>query len=97
MSMYWGTRKLKPLPQVLVRDKNGIVHSFVAEELAQAGSSLFRNRHPGSIWIIRNEHTVPALMKLAKDKGTVYCSTTRYRTSTCRDRRPHRRRNQWTH
>lgn len=69
MAINWETRKLRPIDQVIVQDKQGNLHSFTEDEIGTADEKLFQKRPPGSIQVIGTRPTVERLMELVGSKG----------------------------
>lgn len=69
MAISWETRKLRPVDQVIVRDEQGKLHSFIEDEMSSADEKLFQNRPAGSTQVIGTQPGVGRLMKLVVSKG----------------------------
>ena len=70
MTIDWNSRRPRLLDQIIVRDRNGILHTFLAEELPPADAAVFRDLARGAIRIVGMDSTnVERLMQMVRDRG----------------------------
>ncbi len=70
MTIDWNTKRPKLLDQIIVRDRNCISHTFLAEEFPQADSVVFQDLARGAIRIVgMDAMNVERLMQMVRDRG----------------------------
>ncbi|MGZ8366470.1 MAG: hypothetical protein ACXW37_08885 [Nitrospira sp.] len=70
MTIDWNSRRPKLLDQIIVRDRNGVIHTFLAEEFPQEDAVVFQNLARGAIRIVGMDATnVERLRQMVQDRG----------------------------
>lgn len=70
MTIDWNSRRPKLLDQIIVRDRNGVIHTFLAEEFPQEDAVVFQDLARGAIRIVGMDATnVERLRQMVQDRG----------------------------
>ena len=70
LTMDWDIHSLQLLNQVIVRDQEGHMHTFLEDELSEADDSLFQNLPPGGLRVVGIDPTaVGRLIEAVRGRG----------------------------
>jgi len=66
----WNTHRPKLLSQIIVRTREGVVHTFLAHEFPEIDNALLKDLPPGAVQIVGTDTAeVEQLMELVRNRG----------------------------
>ena len=70
LAIDWNTRRPKLLDQIIIRSRDGQIHTFLADEFQGASPSLFQNLERGAVRVVgTDQEKVDVLVQLVRDRG----------------------------
>jgi hypothetical protein len=70
MTIDWNSRRPKLLDQIIVRDRNQALHTFLAEEFPNTANAIFQDLPRGAIRVVgTSTANVEALMQMVRERG----------------------------
>lgn len=70
LAIDWNTRRPKLLDQVIIRSRDGEIHTFLADEFQAADASFFQDLERGAVRVVGTDQEIfEALSQLVRDRG----------------------------
>ena len=70
LAIDWNTRRPKLLDQIIIRSRDGQLHTFLADEFQGADASLFQDLERGAVRVVgTDQDKFEALAHLVRDRG----------------------------